>query len=218
MTKEEKTLICQQNENGKYGFVNEQGKEIIPFIFERASEFRDGYALVIDNEKQYRKFINTTGKIVLSLECDGATQPQRGKVAFCKDKKFGLIDITNGNMLLPLEYDEISVIEDTDLGCFLRKKRKVGFADINGKIFLPCIYDEITPFNLCAGGKPFFRLRLKEKIGLADFNGTMLVDCNVDDVRVKMGRGKNKGKYRIEMFLGGFWYGVHSSEMDFETY
>jgi len=37
------TLICQQNEDGKFGFVNAQGKEVIPFIYSKVSQFRDGY-------------------------------------------------------------------------------------------------------------------------------------------------------------------------------
>jgi len=78
MTTQRTTLICQQNEEGKFGFVNEQGKEVIPFIYLKASDFHDGYALVMDNET-HRKFIDESGKIVFELECECASAPIFGR-------------------------------------------------------------------------------------------------------------------------------------------
>ena len=212
----EKKLICQQNKNGKYGFVNEEGKEVIPFIYEKATEFQDGFAMVLDHEQHIRKFIDTNGKIVFTLECDGAATPEGGLVGFLKNNKFGVADIAAGKIIVTCEYDEITDI--ADFGFLLQKKKKFGIADLEGNLILPCKYDAIVPFNLCVDGKVFLRIHLKNKVGLADIKGKMLVKCEVDDIRVKLGRGKNKGKYRIEMCLGNYWFGIRSSEMDFETY
>jgi hypothetical protein len=45
--------------NGKYGFVNKNGEEIIPIIYDNAHEFKDGTALVFKNKNPF--YINMKG-------------------------------------------------------------------------------------------------------------------------------------------------------------
>jgi hypothetical protein len=47
---------------GKWGFVNNNGEEIIPFVYDAATSFYEGKVLVIKNEKYY--YINKKGKCV----------------------------------------------------------------------------------------------------------------------------------------------------------
>ena len=45
---------------GNYGFVDKNGKEIIPLIYEAAEEFKDGKAKVKKEGKEF--YIDKTGK------------------------------------------------------------------------------------------------------------------------------------------------------------
>lgn len=235
----------QDEKTGKYGYVNAEEKVMIPFIYEKATTFESGYAMVLDQEQHLRKFIDKSGKIVFELECEGAFQPIQGKTVFCRNKKWGVVDITNGKMVLPCKYDEIitDCFEYNNKVFFLLgQKNKMGLTNIEFSTVLPCKYDEITA---CKGKeKPhinFFVLRQKEKIGLANIELTTILPCEYDgikeiviggnkffiklfkkdkvglaeigekitiiadplcdDVRVKQGRGNNKGKYGIEHYF-----------------
>ncbi|GGG46726.1 WG repeat-containing protein [Bizionia arctica] len=50
--------------NGKYGFINENGEEVIKPVFERVSEFNEGlaWAVIERNEKWFSGFINENGE------------------------------------------------------------------------------------------------------------------------------------------------------------
>lgn len=40
-------ILCQKEENGKFGYLNKKGKQEINFIFDSASDFYNGYAQVV---------------------------------------------------------------------------------------------------------------------------------------------------------------------------
>ena len=40
-------ILCQKEENGKFGYLNIKGKQEINFIFDSASDFYNGYAQVV---------------------------------------------------------------------------------------------------------------------------------------------------------------------------
>jgi hypothetical protein len=47
---------------GKWGFINNNGDEVIPFIYDAVTSFYEGKVLVIKNEKYF--YINKKGKCV----------------------------------------------------------------------------------------------------------------------------------------------------------
>lgn len=62
-------LICV-NQNGKWGFTNQDGEVVIPFQYYNAREFSDGLAYVefyVNRELTYG-FIDETGKLVFTLD------------------------------------------------------------------------------------------------------------------------------------------------------
>lgn len=58
------TNLILAEKDGKYGFIDEQGKTVIPFKFDYASSFMDGVSTILENEETY--FINTKGERVES--------------------------------------------------------------------------------------------------------------------------------------------------------
>jgi hypothetical protein len=171
-------LRCKQDKKTwKYGYVDAQGNNVVPFIHDAATDFQDGYAMVynFDEFLSCRKFIDHTGKVVLKLECQRAYVPILGKVPFCKKNKWGLIDIKDENVILPCEYSDLSIIDAIEktvrktIG-ILEKRKKFGLFDFHTNNFLiPCKYDEITP--LFEGRKKLLQLRLKDKVEFADLDG-----------------------------------------------
>jgi hypothetical protein len=63
--------LCSAKLNGKYGFIDKTGKEKIPFIYDYAYNFHEGYALVTKNGKN--GFISPDNKILIPLIYDEIT-------------------------------------------------------------------------------------------------------------------------------------------------
>ena len=59
--------------NGKHGFVNNEGKVVIPYKYDFALDFSDGMALVCD-ENGYIGYINTKGELVIPYKYDNPSE------------------------------------------------------------------------------------------------------------------------------------------------
>ena len=59
---ENSQLIAVKNENGKWGYINHNGKEVLPFEFDFATNFLDTLALVMQDNKVY--YINGKGEAI----------------------------------------------------------------------------------------------------------------------------------------------------------
>lgn len=57
-------ILCQKEENGKFGYLNKKGKQEINFIFDSASDFHNGYAQVVYKGKD--AIIDKKGKLYYS--------------------------------------------------------------------------------------------------------------------------------------------------------
>jgi len=62
-----KGLLLARNQQGKYGYINQQGKIAIPFVYADAREFgSDQYTFVTKNNKHWME-IDTTGKKIKEI-------------------------------------------------------------------------------------------------------------------------------------------------------
>lgn len=59
-----------------------------------------------------------------------------------KNGKYGLIDLL-GKEILPVEYDEITVLDGTENSILIKKADKIGLVNDTGSIIIECNYKEI---------------------------------------------------------------------------
>ncbi len=99
------------DKNDKYGFINDEGKEIVQCKYDKISSFENGYAIVkirAGGEYDFKHgLIDTTGKEVIAL-------------------KYGRLEYYPNDMVLVAGEESAS---------------KVGVLDINGKVIIPFMYD-----------------------------------------------------------------------------
>ncbi|HWV75128.1 MAG TPA: WG repeat-containing protein [Pseudosphingobacterium sp.] len=154
--------------DGKYGFIDEEGKELGVSSYGLASDFQAmGIALVAtsDNgfsgETQVQKidFINKQGKSIL----DGYVAPNynywefsdmfigNNILLFKEDGKTGTVNTgladASGKILLQPEYSTILLINDEKF-LLLEKDKQFGVADLKGRILIPVQFDNIGLKNL----------------------------------------------------------------------
>ena len=144
--------------DGKYGYINTQGVEVIPCKYDSAGCFSEGLAPIKLDYKW--GFINTKGEEVIPCKYDFAISFSEGMTAvhegnYWETGKWGFID-KNGNELSPCKYTLLLNQEFIDFGPVLKEglaavrnadTGKWGFVDNTGKEVIPCKYDYVNRFS-----------------------------------------------------------------------
>ena len=189
-------------EEEKYGFIDNEGKEIIPCIFNKAWTFHEGLARV-EKERKYG-FINKAGKIVIPCIYNFATLFNEGLALVEKEGKYGFID-NEGKEIIPCIFNEAWSFHEGLAR--VEKEGKCGFIDKNGKNITPYIYDplprykvspEIQTHRFIDKGKMLIPVRKEGKSGLINKVGKEIVPCIYDyicDFKTGLARVIKKGKY-----------------------
>jgi len=126
--------------NGKYGFLDLSGKEIIPFIYDDANSFHEGFASVCKNGKW--GYIDKTGNEAISPNFDTVISFHNGLAKVSANGKWGLIDKA-GTIILPIEYD--SVMENENGGYTANRDNKAFLLDASGKPLITGDYSYMYP-------------------------------------------------------------------------
>lgn len=138
---------------GKRGYFNSKtGEIVIPPIYKKAWIFSDGLAAVLKADSLY--FINPQGKQVLKYRYyRNDSYFLNGAKDYCfhdglcamydGNKKYGIID-KSGKWVVAPEYDKICRETGSTTLFVLKKDDRYGFADIQGKIISPCLYEDVA--------------------------------------------------------------------------
>lgn len=94
--------------NGKWGFINREGVEVIPPRFHFADEFAEGRSIV-RNEQDLHGAIDTRGNLVIDYRFPALTGFVKGYAKFGDLKTWGLID-ASGNIVVPQIYVSIGQV------------------------------------------------------------------------------------------------------------
>jgi serine/threonine protein kinase len=130
------TYLAAVKFNGKWGFIDKTGKEVIPCKYDYAAHFSEGFAAVELNGKY--GYIDKTGKKVIPCKYDAADHFSEGLAAVELNGKWGHINKT-GKEVIPCKYylahsffDGLSLIG---------LNGKYGCIDKTGEEVISCKYD-----------------------------------------------------------------------------
>ena len=205
-------LEKKQGSNGKYGFVNKNGNEQIPFEYDDVESFSEEKSVVWDydgevldispagekicvNAKKNGKWglIDKANNILIPFEYDQNIEyAGNGLYRTSKNGKKGMIDEQN-NVLIPFEYDDI---EDFFSYLKVKKDKKWGLLARDGyKLALPCRYDRIE-----SAGKDYAAVRKGAKWGIVKVavNEQVVVPFDYDQINLfteGLARAKKNGKW-----------------------
>jgi hypothetical protein len=131
--------------NYLYGYLNKRGKVVIPVIYESASDFTEGRALVKSKGGQYH-LIDLTGKILHTYPYAWVGNYGQGLLSFKKinDGLYGYIDV-QGNMIIEPAYTTAGRFIDGRAIVSLEGNRKelYGLIDQNGQFVIKANYNQI---------------------------------------------------------------------------
>lgn len=97
--------FAEVSKEGKYGFINEAGEEVIPLKYQDVSNFIGEYAKIKLNGKY--GFINKNGEEVISPKYDKIYGFNGEYAKIIVDGKFGLLDKTIKE-IIPPKYESVN--------------------------------------------------------------------------------------------------------------
>lgn len=151
--------------DGKYGFVDVQGRLRIANRYEDARPYHEGLAPI----KLLSRwgFIDTLENIVIQPLYDEVTPFDHHLCIVERDGHFGLIN-DQGEELLPLRYDAITRLNDSRF--LLTLDGRYGVADRMGDLILQPKYQDLRDLN-----NGYMIIRLQDKYGVVDLGGVSIV-------------------------------------------
>lgn len=173
--------VVEQGGQWKYGYINLQGKVVVPPQFLSVGTFNNGKTVVQLPDKRYA-IIDSKGTILNTFPYEFVGDISEGMLFFKEklDGKFGLMD-QNGKIIVAPKYEEVESFRNgTAIVGEGDKIIKFGVIDKNGNYNIPPKYHHIQFLgeNRFAVGIPISdeATYLPSKYGIADNKGTVLTD------------------------------------------
>lgn len=133
-------LPCREKE--RWGYINEQGQNMIPALYEEANLFSEGLAVCMRNGKY--GYINKTGKTIIPFLYDDAEPFHNHTAVVGQLDKYGLIN-RNGDLLIPVSYDELN--DPSEGICAAVLQGMSGYVKLDGKPLLPFQFEFTGDFK-----------------------------------------------------------------------
>ena len=136
--------LARVEDNGKVGFINAQGKIVVPMRFIDAFNCGQGRVAAWDAETSFVLLMDETGKLISNIGFDHIGAFRDGLAPVSLDGKSGYID-TQGKLIIPLDYATTERFEN-GLGV-VSNKGLFGAVDPLGKVIVPLEYDFLSNFS-----------------------------------------------------------------------
>lgn len=161
--------LARVEKENKYGYIDKNGKEVVPCIYNFGGDFSEGFANVKKDEKW--GFIDKSGKEAIPRIFDSTSNFFEGVAPVKKNAAWGLIN-KDGKEVTPFVYD---LIQEFDSEGFARamKNGKICIIDTKGQEPFPVNdYEEIGYFY--EGLAP---VKKNDKWGFIDKQGKEIIPC-----------------------------------------
>lgn len=159
---------------GKWGVIDKNGKEVIPFIYDRMSGNFEGDSYVIAQQGSQSLMFDKTGKQVTFPEFEYVTG-NFYKTAYApasKGGKWGLID-KKGKVVIPMEYEAVSLEAEGLVP--VKKDGKWGYMDLKGQWKIQPQFEYAPQFS-----KGFATPKLNGKHGCINAQGKVTIPFEYD--------------------------------------
>lgn len=130
------------DQKSKVGAINEDGRVVIPFVYEDAWPFFQGLAGVRQNGRW--GYVDKAGKTVVPCNYDGVGQLSEGMIAVTLNGKWGFVN-KKGRQVTPLEFEQTTDFSKGLAG--VRKGGKWGVINKQGKFVVPFLFDYVSSFQ-----------------------------------------------------------------------
>ncbi len=128
-----------------FGFMDQEGREVVPAIYESVNFFKEGLALVMSRNKY--GYIDKNKSVIIPFVYDSGTDFENGRAIVEQDGKYGLID-RNGTLIVNVEMEDLGALSNNRF--FAKKDSLYGYYSKNGDLAIPFQYQEAFSFGQLA--------------------------------------------------------------------
>lgn len=174
--------------NGKYGFIDKTGIEVIPLKYDDAISFQNGLAHVRLNGKH--GFINKTAQVIIPFIYTNAESFSEDLAKVAKNGKWGFIDKL-GQEIIPFIYEDGNSFSEGL--ALVELNGKHGFINKSGNEVIPFIYQLAYSFS-----QGLARVLKNNKWGVIDKRGQEVIPfiySDVDSFSESLAKCLKNGKY-----------------------
>lgn len=140
------TGLTRVGKNGKYGYIDDVGREIVPVIYDDISDFGDGKRPAAASRNGKWGYVNTNGKELTEFKYEDAFSfDWSNNLAPVYKKSYngyaaGYVSLTGAEKIYP-SYEVAMPFSDGMAA--VRKNDKYGFINEFGSLVISCKYDEV---------------------------------------------------------------------------
>lgn len=164
--------------NGRYGFIDDQGRLRIANRYEGIQPFSEGLAAVKIRGKW--GYLNKEDKIVVQPVYEEVYPFNKGYAVVKQNGKYGLI-YSNGKIALDVRYNKIELQENGRIKIFIGDQ--IGLADDGGNILLQPKYESVEDLN-----NGYAIVKQHEKFGLVTLQGISTIPIQYDKLLFEKNR------------------------------
>lgn len=179
-------LVSVKNRNNKYGYIDKTGKTIISFVFDSATDFYHGKAVVSYHNNYYiiDRMSNVTKELTGLYNVHKFTD---GLARAYKNGKCGYVNL-DGEVVVPFIYDMSPIVFRNGYAS-IKRDGLVGVIDLSGKVTSPIKYKSIMPFSKFGLTEAYINdpdIEGEDLCGVIDANGNIIVpftyfSCSIND-------------------------------------
>jgi hypothetical protein len=156
--------------NGRYGFIDDEGRLRIANRYENIKPFSEGLAAIKIRNKW--GFINRDEKIIIQPAYEDAAPFEKNYSLIKQNGLYGLLS-RDGKLVLPARYNEIKILENGKLQLTVNGLQ--GLADQHGNVLLQPKYSSVTDLN-----NGFVIIHQDGKFGLVTLQGLSTIPLMYD--------------------------------------
>jgi bifunctional DNA-binding transcriptional regulator/antitoxin component of YhaV-PrlF toxin-antitoxin module len=162
--------VCK---NGKWGFIDKAGHEIIPCKYKEVKDFCNGVAVVEQDDKS--GIIDKYGSTIVPIRYNWINRFSKGDslTSAGLNGKQGILNI-KGETVIPFEYDEVNGFKEGLM--VVKKDEKYGCIDKNNNVIIPLEYED-AGFRKCFS-QGLIALKKDGKFGYLNRNGSVVIPFN----------------------------------------
>ena len=161
-------------EEGRWGFIDEQGRVRIPARYEFVGAFVDGQAQVGLDGSVGR--VDRSGQVIIPIRYEEVVDPSEGLSVVEAGDSAGAVDRA-GRMVIPMRYEDLG--ESSGGLSFARMGGRYGYVDGHGVERVPFEYEEAASFIHGVAV-----VRKAGAFGVIDRQGAVVVPCRYDWIDV----------------------------------